>query len=133
MTTPSLPSTAALLGAAILAAGCTAADAPGSASAAQARQCFRADDVRSFSPTRDDAVIVRARASDYYRLELTGPCPDIDWTLNVALLSRGGSWVCRGYDAELIVPGPLGAQTCPVRAIRQLSEAEIRAFHAERR
>ena len=76
-------------------------------------------------------VVVRAGASDHYRLELIGTCPDVDWAWRIALRTRGSSWVCRGYDAELVVPHPSGTQYCPVRAVRKLSEAEVEAFRTQ--
>ena len=33
-----------------------------------------------------------------------------------------------GFDAELVVPHPSGAQYCPVRAVRKLSDAEVEAL-----
>ena len=116
------------LAAASLAAGCTAtADGPGSASRNE-RECFHVDNVRSFSPIDDDAVAVRVGARDHYRLELIGTCPDVDWAWSIAIRTHGSSWVCRGFDAELVVPHPSGAQYCPVRAVRKLSEAEVEAL-----
>lgn len=114
--------------AAALAAGCTAMDEPESASRAEGRECFRAAGVNSFTPVGRDAVNVRVDANDYYRLELIGTCPDIDWAWRIALRTRGSNWVCRGYDAELVVPHPSGTQYCPVRTVRQLSDAEVEAF-----
>jgi hypothetical protein len=114
----------------LLAAACTATDEPGSASARGERECFHVGNVSSFTPLERDAVAVRVGARDYYRLELVGTCPDIDWALDVAIRTRGSSWVCRGYDAELIVPHPSGTQYCPVRSVRRLSEAEVEALRA---
>ena len=117
----------AILPAAMLAAGCAVAGEPPPASA-EGRECLLASTVNSFTPVGDDAVVVRAGASDHYRLELIGTCPDVDWAWRIALRTRGSSWVCRGYDAELVVPHPSGTQYCPVRAVRKLSEAEVEAF-----
>ncbi|MDQ4086419.1 MAG: DUF6491 family protein [Pseudomonadota bacterium] len=115
-------------------AGCTAADEPAAASvAAQGHECFRAEEANSFSPVGENAVNVGVGARRYFRLELAGACPDIDWTKSVAIRTRGPSWICRGHDADLIVPGALGAQSCPVRAVRPLTEAEVEAFRASRR
>jgi len=118
----------AILGTGLLAA-CAPAAAPGSAATqGEGRECFHVDSVSSFAPAPGDAIDVRVRANDYYRLELIGTCPDIDWALGIAIRTRGSSWVCRGYDAELIVPHPSGTQYCPVRAVRRLSEAEVEAL-----
>lgn len=120
----------ALLAAALLPAACTAPGEPGSASNRAERECFHVDNVRSFTPLDDDAVAVRVGARDHYRLELIGTCPDVDWAWSIAIRTRGSSWVCRGFDAELIVPHPSGAQYCPVRSVRKLTEAEVAALRS---
>ncbi|HWH18088.1 MAG TPA: DUF6491 family protein [Allosphingosinicella sp.] len=107
------------------------ADTVLSAADAEARQCFHAGQVNSFNPVDDNAVNVRVGVNDYYRLEIIGFCPDIDWATRVALRTRGGSsWVCRGLDAEIIVPGPTsgGTQSCLVQSMRKLSDAEVAAL-----
>lgn len=118
----------ALLAATLLPAACAAPGEPGSAPARAERQCFHVGNVSSFTPLEGDAVAVRAGARDHYRLELVGTCPDIDWAWDIAIRARGSSWVCRGHDADLIVPHPSGTQYCPVRSVRKLSEAEVRAL-----
>ena len=117
-----------VVSAAFLAFGCAAIDDPESSAMAEGRECFRAASVNSFTPVGRDAVNVRVGVNDFYRLELIGTCPDIDWAWQIALRTRGSSWVCRGYDAELVVPHPSGTQYCPVRAVRKLSDAEVEAF-----
>ena len=114
---------------------CTGAGEPASASAqSDGRQCFRADQVNGFNAIDDDTVDVSVGASRVYRLELFGPCPDVDWSQRIGLRAAGGSnWICRGIDAELIVPGPIGRQQCQVSNIRRLTEEEIRAEREARR
>lgn len=129
---PRLATLISAMAAASLCYACAPVEEPTGARA-EGRECFRAGDVNSFSRVDDTAVNVRAGPNDYYRLELVGACPDVDWTLRIAIRTRGSSWICRGHDAELLVPSPLGAQTCPVRAVRRLSEAEVQAFRAEQR
>ena len=64
-----------------------------------------------------------------YRLDLTGACTNIRWTNAVAVRTLGGSsWICRGVDAEVIVPAPSGTERCLVTSVRQLSDAEARAL-----
>lgn len=121
-----------LLGAAAaLLASCAAPDDPQRASGGATRQCFRAADAHDFD-AQDDRVIVRAGASDRYELKIMGICPEIDWTQRIALRARGNGWICRGYDAELIVPGPGGVQQCPVQSVRRLSAAEVEAMQTEK-
>ena len=76
-----------------------------------ARQCFLARQVNGYSPVSDDVVDVQVGANHYYRLELSGACPNAEWSHRVALRTTGGgSWICQGLDAEIIVPDPSGAQ-----------------------
>lgn len=91
-------------------------------------QCFRPQDVNGFNPQGDDVVYLRVGANDIYRAEILGTCPDIDFSHRVAIRSRGTSWVCQGFDAEFIVPGPLGVDRCPITSLRKLGEAEVRAY-----
>jgi hypothetical protein len=40
----------------------------------------------------------------------------------------GSSFVCQGFDAELVVPNPgLGPQRCLVSSVRRLTDAEVKA------
>jgi hypothetical protein len=112
-----------LTGCAIL-AGC-AAQPPANPAMAQGRQCFLANQVNSFTPTKAGFVDVRAGASRYFRLDLGGGCPNVDWSMRVGIRSvGGGSWVCEGYDAELIVPDPSGAERCPISKVTSISKAQ---------
>jgi hypothetical protein len=57
-----------------------------------------------------------------------GPCPDIDWNQRIALISRSGSTICTGMDAEVVTRSPIGPQRCPVRSVRKLTPEEIAAL-----
>jgi hypothetical protein len=118
------------LGAAAAIAGCAQQATPAPAAAASSgRDCFNARNVNSFTARDDDTVDVRAGARRYYRLELAGVCPNVNWATGVALVSRGSSWICQGLDAEIIVPDPgLGPQRCLVTSVRRLSDAEVQAL-----
>jgi hypothetical protein len=101
-----------------------------------ARDCFSARAVNGFSPVgrRYEAVDVRISRDRQYRLTLGGYCPDVDWSLRVALRTRGGSsFICAGYDAEILVRGPTGLQRCAVTEVRRLSPDEIEAARRSRR
>ena len=93
-----------------------------------AGDCFNAGTVSGFTPEGDRAVVVRVSRNRQYRLELAGYCPDVDWSLRIALRARGGSnWVCAGGDAEILVPSTIGPQNCLVTGVRRLSREEIEA------
>ena len=102
------------------------ADKPASKPKAE-RACFRAQDVDGFNAVDKETVDVSVGVRDVYRLTLFSPSPDIDWTQRIAIEARGGSWICSGVDATIIVPGPIGLQRYPVTAIRKLTPEEIKA------
>ena|SRR5436305_884575 len=112
-------------------AGCAAQPAATATSAPRpGGQCFLASQVNSFTPTKEGFVDVRAGASRYFRLDLGGGCPNVDWSMRVGIRSvGGGSWICEGYDAELIVPDPAGAERCPISKVTMISQAQFLADH----
>lgn len=120
----------AMTAAGLLVTACAEERNPASASRLSGRSdCFLADSVNSFTPIGDRFVDVRITRRQQYRLELAGYCPDVDWSQRIALRTRGGSrWICRGLDAEIIVPDrAIGPQRCLVTDVRRLSPAEIEA------
>ena len=122
---------AALLAACML-AGCAQQPAsPPAAAASGGRECFSAREVSGFSPVDDDTVDVQVGARRYYRLEIAGVCPNVNWATGVALVARSGSsFICQGFDAELVVPNPgLGPQRCLVNGVRRLTDAEVKAHY----
>jgi hypothetical protein len=102
------------------------ADQPGApALAAQStgRQCFLARDVNGYASVSDNAVDVQVGANRYYRLSLDGWCPQSAFSQRVALRTTGGgSWICQGLDAEVIVPFAGGAQRCLVRDVQPITK-----------
>lgn len=104
------------------------AQAPAESKAKPKRQCFWTSQVNNFAAQDDRVVNVRVGVKDVYRLEIFGTCPEIDWTQKIALVSRPGSTICTGLDAELIVPSAIGPQRCPVRTVRKLTPAEVAAL-----
>ena len=120
----------AAMGACLLLAACAEMSGSPSASRPSSRSdCFFADSVNSFTPVGDRFVDVRITRRNQFRLELAGYCPDVDWSQRIALRTRGGSaWICRGLDAEIIVPDrTIGPQRCLVTDVRRLGLAEIEA------
>jgi hypothetical protein len=118
-----------LLLSAALAAACAQQPAQPASMASSANQCFFAGTVNSFKPSGDHSVDVRVGATKYYRLDLTGACPDVDWAQGVALRTLGGGTsICQGLDAEIIVPSPSGPQRCFVSGVRRLSDAEAQGL-----
>lgn len=89
--------------------------------------CFRPDDVNGFTVIDDRTVDVTISPKNVYRLTLFSPSPDIDWSLRIGIYSRGRSWVCSGYDAEIIVPEATGRRRYPVTEVRKLTPDELAA------
>lgn len=95
---------------------------------APARQCFWNREVTNFASSDDRIVNVRVGVKDVYRFEMFGRCGEVDWSQSIALVSRGGGFICSGMDAEIVTPTTLGPQRCPVRNIRKLTPDEIKAL-----
>lgn len=122
------------LAAAATASGCASDGAgvngTGSSQASVAEEgasCFWPSQVNGFSDAGRDHVYVHTGVRDVYLFEIFGTCPDLDFAQTLALKTRSPGTICRGLDVDLIVPGPIGPQRCPVRMIRKLSDAEVQA------
>ena len=118
------------MGGCLLVAACAEmAGAPSASRLSSRSDCFLADSVNGCTPVGERFVDVRVTRRSQFRLELAGYCPDIDWSQRIALRTRGGSrWICRGMDAEIIVPDrAIGPQRCLVTDVRRLSISEIEA------
>lgn len=92
------------------------------------RQCFWTHQVTNFASSDNRIVNLRVGVKDVYQLEMFGHCNDVDWTQKIAVVSRGGSSICSGLDAEIIAPSTLGPQRCPVRSVRKLTVEEAKAL-----
>jgi hypothetical protein len=91
------------------------------------RQCFLASQVHGFGHATDKSVDVWVGASRYYRLDVLGPCHDINWSSALLLRTTGGSsWICEGADAEIIVPGPVGGR-CLVSDVHPITKEQWNA------
>lgn len=125
MRTP-LALAALIAGTVIAACAATVPGAPGGPRMS-GRQCFLASQVNGFFGATDDSVFINVGARDVYHLQVSGMCQDIDWATRIGFQSRGGgSWVCDGLDAELLIPGPFRASRCLVTDIRKLSPEEAK-------
>lgn len=95
------------------------------------RQCFFASNVNNYSAVDDRTVNVRVGVKDVYELKLFTRCPDIDWSHKIALVSRGGSSICDGFDATIIVDSTIGPQRCQVDKVRKLTPQEVAALSSK--
>lgn len=105
-----------------------AAESPSESAAKPARQCFWTHQVDNFASNDDKIVNVRVGMKEVYQFEMFGRCHDVDWSDSIALVSRGGSSICTGLDAEIITRSAIGPQRCQVRNIRKLNPVEIAAL-----
>ena len=89
------------------------------------RDCFSARDVNGFSSVSDTVVDVKVGSNRFYRLTTDGSCPSGNFQPRIALRTlSGGSWICQGLDAEIVVPDAAGAERCQVRAIQPITKAD---------
>jgi len=95
------------------------------------RQCLFASNVNNYSAVDDRTVNVRVGVKDVYELKLFTRCPDIDWSHKMALVSRGGSSICDGFDATIIVDSTIGPQRCRVDKVRKLTPQEVAALSSK--
>lgn len=105
-----------------------AAPETGAAPAKAARQCFFTRSITGFNAPNDRTVNLRVGVNDVYRLDLLGPCPDVTWNNQIAVVSRGSSSICSGMDATVISKSNIGSQRCAVRTVSKLTPAEVAAL-----
>lgn len=123
-----------LIGSAALCAVLVAGPALAAGASKPERSCFRTEDVNGFTVIDDQTVDVTITPKTVYRLTLFAPSPDIDWSLRIGIDSRGRSWVCAGYDAEIVVPGDIiGLRRYPVTDVRKLTPEEISASRKKKK
>ena len=120
---------------AMLAACNTYSEAPAGTPLAQSgRQCFYTGNITGYRRGAGDTVIINTNPRDYYQFRTQPYCADrLDWENRIALRSRGGNFVCSGYDAEIFVPEALGAAYCPLYDMRKLTPAEVATVRATKR
>ena len=113
---------ACVLPAAIAALGGCVEPPETTAAAQEARSCFRASEVTSFSDAGPDRALVKIGRRETWELTLAPGCPDVNWAMRIGIRSRGGERICSGVNAELLVPNAseTGTQRCLVSNVRQL-------------
>lgn len=115
--------TAAGSAAVALAAGAKPSEPP------KPNACFYARNADGFAAPDDHTLNVRVNMRDVYQFEMFGPCLDMDWNQRIALVSRSGSFICTGMDAEVVTHATgLGRQRCAVRSMKKLTASEIAAL-----
>lgn len=93
------------------------------------RACFFHSDANGFSAPDDHTVYVRASVRDVYKIDLFGPCPNVDWTMGIGIINRGSSWVCTGDTIDIVVPNHgIGPQRCMGKVVAKLTPEEVKAL-----
>ena len=130
-----IPSSIAAAAAMLAACNAYGPPPPGAAASAYSgRQCFYTGNVSGFRRGAGDTVIINTNPRDYYVFRTQPYCANrLDWEQRIALRSRGGSFICSGYDAEMYVPDAVGSAYCPLYDMRKLTPTEVTALKSQRR
>ena len=92
-------------------------------------QCFWTRMADGFAAPDEHTLYVRVGVRDVYQFEMFIPCQGMDWDQRIALISRAGSTICTGMDAEVVTHETgIGRQRCPVRSVKKLTKEEIAAL-----
>jgi hypothetical protein len=132
------PAFAALGVFSLLAACAPVADgAPGGGDPSSlARQCFNVGQVANFRAGRTDQLFLRVGRSDVYETNAAGGCTDLDFAIRLALIpdgGLGGTRLCTGDWARVVVPGANSMASCRVQVSRRLTAEEVAALPANQR
>ena len=107
--------------------------APADASAEQNR-CFNARFIDGFSEVDRDTVRVRVNRNDYYDLNVSAGCFNLDWATQLAVTTRSSSNLCVGPslgDARVVTR----EESCSIVSIehspRRPAAGEITPFGSE--
>ncbi|MGB3797262.1 MAG: DUF6491 family protein [Alteraurantiacibacter sp.] len=117
-------------------AACTPTDAPDVAeydamlaNLDTQRACFSTREIRGYSnapagSSRNERILIDAGRNESWLLETTGPCPELDYNMRLALDVRGTNSVCTGDWENLLVPSGIGGDVglCPVRILGRVIE-----------
>jgi hypothetical protein len=117
--------------------GCTSADSEGPAGAGASREpprCFSTSRVGNIRVADSSTVHIRV-GRDVYRLDMLGPCRDLNFTSNMRLVTSGSSTVCTGtgLGPSIVTRGATGQQRCQVQRITGLSAEQVAALPAGQR
>jgi hypothetical protein len=108
------------------------AGATGQPAAAQAssggRNCFNVSQINGWRAGDRGTVYVRVGVNRVFRMQLLGPCPDVNWSERIGIEASPTSWICSGLNATIIAPSRIGRRRCPVTGIQELTPAEIAAM-----
>lgn len=91
--------------------------------------CFTQREIRSYSrapdgPSRRERIYLDTGINEKFMLETIGPCPDLDFSLRIALDTRTAGSICTGDVETLVIPSAIPQEfgQCPVRVLGRLIE-----------
>lgn len=95
------------------------------------RQCFFLREVNGYSQAPDgqrgERIYVDTGPNERFLLETWGSCPELDWTVQLAIDPRfqSGS-ICSGENVTLIIPNSFASQgdRCTARVLGKVLEEE---------
>lgn len=98
-------------------------------------QCFSASQITNYRVRADErALNLRVGAREVYQLEMLGPCPDLDFSSQIGVRSRGGAMtICSGLDAVIVAPSTRGPRRCEVKSVRRLTDQEVATLPSRER
>lgn len=99
------------------------------------RQCFFASQINGWrSENSEKTIYLDVGAKDIYRADLLMRCTDIDDALAIGIETRGGgSSICGGMDADIIVQSSIGPLRCPINKLTKLTPDEVQALKAKKK
>ena len=115
------------LAAAAALSGAATAQPPGPAPHAPRQSCISPAFIDGISATDTRTAYLSVGPGDMYRLDMMGPCMNLDWPMTPKkLINKMGSGdICDGRDMVLIVGEH---QRCYVNAMHKMTPAEIAAW-----
>jgi hypothetical protein len=77
-------------------------------------------------------VNLRTTRNEYYQAQLLTPCPDLDFSQQLAIVTRVSERICEGDDATLVIPQPrtVGPDRCRIDRVRKLTAEEVAGLAA---
>lgn len=111
-----------------------ASETPAAAAKPQ-RSCFFASQINGWGAERDEkTAYLYVGAKDVYKAELFSRCMDLDSALAIGVETRGGgSSICDGLDADLLVRSTMGPQRCHITKITKMTPDEVAAMKASKK
>lgn len=122
---------AAVTLAALAGASASDAQAPQETPRKASRACFLANDVSGWKEARPGLMNFRTTRKEYYQATVYGPCPRLDFSQQLVIVSRMSERICEGDDAVLVMArgaGDVGPERCRIDKIRRLSDEEVAAL-----